>query len=97
MDPGALETSIAHSETHLERADLLIVNKFGKQEAGGRGFRGLIAEALARDLPVLVGLNTLNKPAFLEFTDGAAVELRPDATALRDWLARQLDANRSAA
>ena len=97
LDPGALETSIAHAEARLAEADLLIVNKFGKQEASGRGFRGLIGEALAQDIPVLVGLNTLNKPAFLEFTGGEAVELAPEAEALRGWFARELSTKFSTA
>ncbi len=96
LDAGALETAIARSEAELTRADVLIVNKFGKQEASGRGFRGLIGDALERDIPVLVGLNTLNKPAFLEFTDGEAVELLPEAEALHTWLASVLDMARKA-
>lgn len=97
LDAGALETSIAQCEARLEEADLLIVNKFGKQEASGRGFRGLIADALARDLPVLVGLNQLNKAAFLEFVGEDAVALLPDASALEGWLKKQLGAGQSAA
>lgn len=55
--------------------DVLIVNKFGKQEAEGEGFRPVIAAALAVGIPVLVGLNTLNAPAFRSFASGLAVEL----------------------
>ena len=90
LDPGALETSIALCEERLETADLLLVNKFGKQEASGRGFRGLIGEALARDLPVLVGLNALNKAAFHEFAGDAAVALPPEEEALMVWLSAAL-------
>ena len=97
LDAGALETSIALSEAQLAKADVLIVNKFGKQEASGRGFRGLIGEALASDLPVLVGLNALNKEAFLEFTDGEAVSLEPEAASLMGWLLQELSRDRSAA
>lgn len=97
LDAGALETAIAHTEPRLATADLLIVNKFGKQEANGRGFRNLIGDALMRDIPVLVGLNALNKQAFLEFTDGAAVELSPEHDALLNWLQAELAADQSAA
>ncbi len=86
LDPGALETAIAECEARLEGASLLIVNKFGKQEALGRGFRTLIAEAMARDIPVLVGLNALNKTAFEEFTGGAAEPVDPTPKALDTWL-----------
>jgi hypothetical protein len=67
-------------------ADLLIVNKFGKHEADGRGFREVIAEALARGIPVLVGLNGLNLPAFEGFAGGLAVPLPPEEEALSAWV-----------
>jgi nucleoside-triphosphatase THEP1 len=88
LDPGALETAIAACEARLDGAEVLLVNKFGKQEALGRGFRGLIAEALSRDMPVLVGLNALNKDAFCQFTDNVAVEVQPDRDAILSWLLR---------
>lgn len=67
-------------------ADVLIVNKFGKHEAEGRGFREAIAEALARDIPVLVGVNRLNLAAFEEFSGGLAVPLLPQEDALCAWI-----------
>lgn len=87
LDVGALETAVGECERRLEaEADILIVNKFGKREAEGGGFRDLIAEALALELPVVVGVNSLNEAAFLEFTAGAAVELPPRKEAVLDWV-----------
>lgn len=98
LDPEALENAVALVDASLDRgAELLIVNKFGKHEADGRGFRPLIAEALARDLPVLVGLNPGNLDAFRAFTAGAAVEIAPEERALFDWLAEQVKQRREAA
>jgi nucleoside-triphosphatase THEP1 len=86
LDPAALESAVGLVETSLATgADCLIVNKFGKHEAEGRGFRPLIAEALSRDIPVLVGLNRLNAPAFHAFTEGWAVELPPRIGDLTAW------------
>ena len=86
LDPEALEQTVNHVLSTMEPgADLLIVNKFGKHEAGGRGFREAIAEALSRDIPVLVGLNTLNQEAFFEFTGGGARNVPPDPDALWEW------------
>lgn len=88
LNPEALETAVADTEAALVHgADLLLVNKFGKHEAEGRGFRGVIAEALARDIPVLVGVNKLNHDAFLKFCDGLAQELNSDRDDLRQWIA----------
>ncbi|TFL19635.1 DUF2478 domain-containing protein [Jannaschia formosa] len=88
LDAEGLERAVSVTEMHLKRgADLLIVNKFGKQEAAGRGFRPLIAEALDAGADVLVGVNPLNLQALLDFTGGLAVALEPDAARLADWVA----------
>lgn len=98
LDPEALETAVGHVEARLaEGADCLIVNKFGRHEAEGRGFRGAIAEALSLGIPVLVGLNGLNAPAFDEFTGGLAEQLEPEEAVLRGWLAARIETARQAA
>ena len=87
LDPEALETAIGRVMVALESdIQCLIVNKFGKQEAEGRGFRPVIADALSRGIPVLVGLNKLNKEAFETFTGGIAEFLSPDHEIIEDWL-----------
>ncbi len=87
LDPNALETTVGHVETRLaEGADVLLINKFGKHEAEGRGFRAVIAEAVSRGIPILVGLNDLNRPAFETFTGGVAQRLSPDLESLESWL-----------
>ncbi len=86
LDPEALETAVGLVSARLDAgADLLIVNKFGKHEAEGRGFRDVIAEALALEIPVLVGLNGLNRDAFDEFAGGLATHLPPESDALARW------------
>jgi nucleoside-triphosphatase THEP1 len=87
LDPAALETAVGLVAVSLSAgADLLIVNKFGKHEAEGRGFRDVIAEAVAMEIPVLVGLNRLNRPAFESFAEGQAVQLPSDPAALMVWV-----------
>lgn len=91
LDPVALETAVARVQHSLTAgADLLIVNKFGKHEAEGRGFREVIGQALAQGVPVLVGLNGLNVAAFNAFSGGLAKELPPDAKALEAWVNQTL-------
>lgn len=86
LDAGALETAVGLVAARLSSGtDLLIVNKFGKHEAEGRGFRDVIAAAVAADVPVLVGLNALNRAAFEAFSGGAAIELAPDLPTLEGW------------
>ncbi len=92
LDPGALEQAVAEVASRLAGADLLIVNKFGKHEAEGRGFRHLIAEALATGKPVLLGVNRLNQPAFERFADGLAERLPGSLDAALDWAERMTGA-----
>ena len=98
LDPAALEEAAGAVSARLARqCDCLIVNKFGKHEADGRGFRPVIAEALDLGIPVLVGLNPLNKGAFLEFTGAIAQEISPDRTALSNWFGTTAATGQSAA
>jgi hypothetical protein len=86
LDPDALETTVSLANHALSQgADLLIVNKFGKHEAEGRGFRDTIATALSLGIPVLVGANALNLAALQDFVDGMAEDLAPDPKILCDW------------
>jgi len=88
LDAGALETAVAEVAARMAGARLLIVNKFGKHEAEGRGFRALIAEALAAGVPVLLGVNAMNMQAFQEFAGDLAEPVLPDT--LDAWLAEVL-------
>lgn len=90
LDAGSLETAVAHVAGSVDAgADLMIINKFGKHEAEGRGFRSVIAAALDRGMPVLVGLNTLNREAFDNFCGGLATELQPHLPGILSWANQQ--------
>ncbi len=87
LDPSVLETAVGQVTMRLNQgADVLIVNKFGKHEADGRGFRAVIADALSQGVPVIVGLSALNAEAFHVFTGDCAIALKPDRQEILDWL-----------
>lgn len=87
LDPAGLEAAAGRVAAALDSAppELLIVNKFGKAELAGRGFRPLIARALDLGVPVLVGLNRANLDGFEAFAQGLAEPLPPDPAAILDW------------
>lgn len=85
LDAEALEQSVLWTQEALDRAQILVVNKFGKQEAWGRGLAPVIAGALGREMPVLVGVNGLNLPPFLEFAGSLATSLPPDRDKILSW------------
>jgi len=87
LDSQALEDAAGQVAASLEKgADLLIINKFGRSEAEGGGMRDVIAQAIANDVPVLVGLNAVNEAAFEEFSGGLAHKLPSEPEPVRNWL-----------
>lgn len=87
LDTGALEIAAARVGARLAGAELLIVPKFGRQEAVGRGFRSVIAQAVADDLPVLLHVPSQQRAAFADFCGGIGQEL--DRDGLTQWCLAQ--------
>lgn len=81
LDPGALEMAAARVGAHLPGADLVILPKFGRQEAIGRGFYSVIAQALADEIPVLLHVPPEQRDAFTSFVGDMGEELSTDALA----------------
>ena len=86
LDPDAFARIGAWVERAvLERVDLLIINKFGREEAHGRGLRPVFAEALIAEIPLVIGVSTQNLSDFLTFVGDSATRLRPDIEAITAW------------
>lgn len=86
LDPGAIARAVAEVEKQsIADVQLFILNKFGPEEAAGRGFRASIGTALEAGIPVLVGVGGPSRAAFDTFADGLTEALPPDAGMIRDW------------
>lgn len=86
LDPDAFARIDAWIERAvLERVDLLIINKFGREEAHGRGLRSAIAKALIAEIPLVIGVSTRNLCHFLTFVGDSATHLRADVEAITAW------------
>jgi len=86
LDPDAFARIGAWVERAvLERVDLLIINKFGREEAHGRGLRPVIAEALIAEIPLVIGVSTRNLRDFLTFVGDSVTPLRSDIEAITAW------------
>ncbi len=91
LDPGALERAVAEVDRGMtDPVDLLILNKFGRHEAEGNGLRVIIAEAFARGIPVVTGVNGRNRDAFMEYVAGEATAVARDPDAVVAWVTGQL-------
>jgi nucleoside-triphosphatase THEP1 len=87
LNDVALEQIVALVEASLEDGlDILILNKFGRQEAEGRGLRTAIAHAAAAGIPVLVGLNRCYAVEWCQFSEGEGLLLEAEPAAAARWL-----------
>ena len=87
LDPAGLEQAVALVEASLHQGNprLLIVNKFGKHEVEGRGFRPVIGTALSMGVPVLAAVSPKNRDAFHAFADGFSHLLPSDEESILTW------------
>lgn len=86
LDSAVLEAVAGSTIAALEAgADLLIVNKFGKREAEGAGFRSALALALSEGIPALVAVNRAYIEAWRVFAGDFGRELPPEMGAIRAW------------
>lgn len=77
LDTDAFETVAQLVLNSLPGADLVILNKFGKQEALGRGMVAVIYAAMERDLPIITAVAPEQRTRFLEFSGDLATKLLP--------------------
>lgn len=93
LDAAGLEQVVGLVERALLGAPrLLIINKFGKQEIDGRGFRPLIGQAMASGIAVLTSVNVGNLAGFESFAQDMASPLPADMDAVLKWCLAQGDA-----
>ena len=59
-------------------ADVLVINRFGRGESLGAGFRAAIAFACETGIPVLTAVRKTYQEAWHEFTGGYYSALPPD-------------------
>lgn len=87
LDPAGLaEAATWVQRAAQERADLIIIDKFGKQEAQGKGMRDEISLAALSGIPVLTTVSRRVLPAWQEFTGGYGTMLMcRDDIALQWW------------
>lgn len=76
LDEAALAEVAARIEGSLEgEPDLLVLNKFGKAECGGGGLLDLVANAMDREISVVIGVPRSNLEAWRNFSGDIGIEL----------------------
>jgi len=86
LNPAGIAEAVASVErAGMAQVDLFVLNKFGPQEAEGRGFCEVIAMALESDVPVLVGVGKGCRADLDRFVDGMAEVIPPEPDAIYNW------------
>jgi molybdate transport system ATP-binding protein len=82
---GLAEAATAVTRAVAAEVELVIVNKFSKQEAAGRGLRAEIAAAVAAGLPLLTAVSDNCYDAWVNFTGGFGTTLLCERRIVEDW------------
>ena len=82
LDLDNLSRTCAMVLASLTHCDLILLNKFGKTEAEGGGFRCIISDALALETPVIIGVPRRNLEAWRAFAGDFGAEVEASALAV---------------
>jgi Protein of unknown function (DUF2478) len=86
LEPSALIEAAGKVAAAIDRgADLVVVNRFGKMEVGGRGLVDEICRAVVADIPVLVAVPEQHFTVWTRFSGGMSVKLRCRRDHLDAW------------
>lgn len=86
LDLGGLARAAFVLRKALEnKADLVVVNRFGTAEAEGKGFIAELLALISEGIAVVTLTHVNYLAAWREFTGGLAVELAPTKEALHNW------------
>lgn len=93
LDANAMAQAVAAVETTLEKGapDVVVLNKFGKQEIEGSGFRDVLAACTQLGVTVVVGVGPAHLDAFLEYCDGLCFPLPHGVNAIVDRVVQDVE------
>jgi molybdate transport system ATP-binding protein len=82
---GLAEAAVAVARAVEADVDLIVINKFSKQEAAGEGLRDELADAIAADIPVLTAVPEKCLDAWRTFTGDVGTTLLCDRQVIEAW------------
>lgn len=82
---GLAQAGMAVHRAIAADADLIVINKFSKQEASGSGLRGELAEAITSGIPVLTAVPQKCIEDWRTFTGDLGTLLPPSRPAMDAW------------
>ncbi|HZR73747.1 DUF2478 domain-containing protein [Bradyrhizobium sp.] len=86
LDAGGLaEAAVAVARAISAEVDLLVINKFSKQEASGKGLRAEFAEAIMAGVPLLTAVPEKCLADWRAFTGDIGTTLLCDRSVVEGW------------
>jgi len=86
LDPGGLaEAAVAVARAISAEVDLLVINKFSKQEASGKGLRAEFAEAIMAGVPLLTAVPDKCLADWRAFTGDIGTTLLCERLVVEGW------------
>lgn len=86
LDTTALaEASCALRQAVIDRVQIVIVNKFGEQEATGHGMRNEMMQIVTAGIPLLTSVSRRHLPQWLDFVGDYAQLLAPSLAPVLSW------------
>lgn len=82
---GLAEAAVAVTRAIAADVDLVVINKFSKQEAAGAGLRDELSCAIAAGIPVLTAVPEKCLEAWNDFTGGIGTSLLCERGAIEGW------------
>lgn len=82
---GLAEAAVAVARAIAADVDLVVINKFSKQEAAGGGLRDELADAIAAGIPVLTAVPEKCLEAWNDFTGGIGTSLLCERDVIEGW------------
>ncbi|MGL4728684.1 MAG: DUF2478 domain-containing protein [Bosea sp. (in: a-proteobacteria)] len=84
---GLAEAAALLAPERHQGSDLVIINKFGRQESLGRGLRDEMAALIMAGVPVLTCVRANLREALIAFAGEDYVVIAPTVEAVEQWLA----------
>lgn len=86
LNPRAIADLAGPLLTAIEsRPDLLVLNRFGKGESEGQGFRAVFEKAFLLGIPVLTSVKQIYVGAWEEFAESCSASLPPTLEDILVW------------
>lgn len=98
LNPHTLAESSGQLLQEMDgRPDLLVLNRFGKGEAEGHGFRAVLEKAHQLQIPVLIGVKETYRSAWDDFAGDFSRALKVDSRSVVTWCTRAIAERRRVA